>query len=554
MTSDPALPAKHGSNSPVLDARLADALAKHGAGNNDAAATIYRAILAEQPQHPDALHLLGVIAQQKGNAALALKLIEAALAYNANHAAAWANRALVLQALGRLNDALQSAKMAIDSDPALATARDCAATLSRKLKNYDEALRYHQQALTLQPEDVTFKANYAATLLTTGAIQAAYQQLHYMSKARLDNLHIADVPAVLGSILQAAGYPDRAIPYFRRAAELAPHMPGIGVNEALARLKIGDYERGLALWQTRVDSKAELLQAIPKWEGNPVDHLLLYEDQGMGDTIQGLRYLPALRALANKVTLQVPRPLYELAINNFPEITVVAPGELSSNIDARAALISLPFYFETRLTSILSNIPYLYADAKRQQVWQAHLAPATKPYIGLVWGGNPDFPNDKNRSVPFAQLQPLLASAAKHLISLQLGRPADQEAVIASGMLDLAPRLNSFADTAAALMHIDVLVTVDTAIAHLAGALGRPVWLMLPFDPDWRWMLEREDSPWYPTIKIFRQTQPGDWTGVLHKIADDMQKFLQGNYNILSSVMWPGAVAQRNKHALSLLE
>ena len=538
-----------------LSQRLALAMQKHAAGDIDGAAAHYRTILADQPDHIDALHLLGVVAQQKGNPALGLKLIEAALAYNANYAAAWTNRALILHVLGRTEDALRSAQLAIENDAHLARAWDMAATLLRHLKRVDNAVVHHQQAVKLEPSSLAFRANFAATRLTCGEIEAAYDLLRDVDEPKEDDKASGEMPPVLGNILQAAGYPLRALRCYRRAAAQAPQMPNAFVNQALAHLKIGDYENGLRLWQTRRDSKDEFFKDIPKWDGvQNIQHLLVYEDQGMGDAIQCLRYLPWLHQNVRQISLQIAMPLCQLIVDNFPDITVTSLDEAVPHADARLSLMSLPLHFKTRLETIPAAGPYLKADRELRKKWLARLSGLPHPKIGLVWGGNPDYPNDKNRSVPFAQLQPLLNLAKNSLVSLQLGRPQDQAACKASGIFDAASYLTSFAETAAALMELDLLITVDTAIAHLAGALGRPVWLLVPFDPDWRWMFEREDSPWYPTIKIFRQTQPGNWATVMPKLIKDIQHFLAGNSDILKPLLWAGDVAHQNSHALDLTQ
>jgi tetratricopeptide (TPR) repeat protein len=540
------------SPSPHAAAQLADAMTKHAAGDLDAAAQDYRAILAAKPDHPDALHLLGVIAQQKGNPELALKLIEAALAHNASFAAAWANRALVLRVLDRPDEALQSIQLAIESDPALPGSWDLAATLLRQIKNYDAAIIHHQTALQQDPTNGVFKANYAATLLVIGAIHAAYDQLRDLPEPTSNADIVHAVPPVLGNVLQAAGYPARAAVCFHSAAAAVAHIPGIHVNEALARLKIGDYAEGLSLWQTRIDSQDETFKAIPKWDGGKTDHLLLYEDQGMGDALQAVRYLPLLKHHAGRMTLQLTAALGRIIKASFPDIAILTLDDPVPAATARCSLMSLPYHLSTRLNAMPPSAPYLQASDVLRMAWRERLAFLPAPRLGIVWGGNPGYANDKNRSVPFAHLAPVIEAARRHLVSLQLGRPADQAVLDASGIYDAAPFLESFADTAAALAELDLLITVDTAIAHLAGGMGRPVWLMLPFDPDWRWLLNREDSPWYPSIKLYRQTAPGDWRGVTEKLANDIRKYLQGDHTILRPEVWQGPPAQYNRYALDL--
>ena len=530
--------------------QLETALAHHEAGRLDAAIACYRAVLDQDPHHSDALHMMGVIAQQRGNSALALKLIEAALAINPALAGAWSNRATILRVLLRTDDALESAQKALTLDPLLGDAWDMAGSLLRQQKKYVEARDCHEKALQLQPHNRVFRSNFAVLLLTLGDIRKAFDMA---SGAGMNSLETNDLPLIFGNILQAAGYPQQAITYYHKNFENHPQLLEAHINEALAYLKIGDFDQGFALWQARHDGAETTLGHIPKWQGTNISQLLLYEDQGLGDALQMIRYLPMVKERVSEIFLYLETPaLTQLFTNSFPDIKVIAAGEHIPVVDARCQLMSLPFIFGTTLATIPQNVPYLRARAESDSFWLDKMSSLHEPRIGLVWAGNINYPNDRNRSIPFEQLTPLLQAGRGHFVSLQKGPQKLEVDFVTHALMDTDLLLDNFAATAGLIHTLDLVITVDTSVAHLAGALGKPVWVLLPFDPDWRWMLEREDSPWYPTMRLFRQIAPRDWTTALEKISKDLKLFIDGDSTVLKPSIWTGLPLTQNKNALPL--
>ena len=319
----------------------------------------------------------------------------------------------------------------------------------------------------------------------------------------------------------------------------------MAVNEATARLQIGDMEKGLGLWELRPDFEKGLCP-IPLWQGQEVKHLLLHENQGLGDAIQLLRYIPLLKNYAKQIEICVREPLQRLCAENFPETINIGENVLASTADARCRWSSLPFFFGTRLDNI-PPAPYLTAVSERRSLWCEKLHDLPKPRIGLVWAGNKKWYNDGRRSLNTDSLRPLLKEGAGHLVSIQKERAEKMEVT-----LDAGPLLGDFTDTAALMCELDLIIAVDTSTAHLAGALGRPVFILLPFDSDWRWLLGREDSPWYPSARLFRQTKPNDWDSVISIVAHEVKKFIAGDTSVLQAKRWQGENLRQNPHALPL--
>ena len=526
-----------------LQQQLNAALARHGQGDLDEAAALYRDLLAEHPEHPDALHMLGVIAQQKGNPELALKLAEAALAKKPGMAFAWHNRGVVLRTLGRTAEALQSEIEAVTLDPSYGEAWNHAGVLAADLKDHARAKECHARALALSPHNARFINDYALFLRGTGDLTGAFKAVDAL--VRRDN---EALPLTLANTLKAAGYPARALPYYARSRAMLPGNAEIRVTEALTHLQTGDFEQGFALWETRPEIDKRFA-AIPLWRGEAVDHLLLYEEQGFGDALQMARYVSLLRGRARRITLLAAPSLQKLFAASFPDANVIAADAPMPQATARARLMSLPALLGTRLENIPADIPYLKALEEGREPWRARLAKISKPRIGIVWAGNPDNRNEQQRSLAFADLAPLVQNKA-HLISLQKG--AQKTGADLAGIFDAEPWLDDFAASAGLLCECDLLISADTAALHLAGALGIPAWGLIPFDPDWRWLLAREDSPWYPTLRLFRQKAPRDWASVVARVAEDVRKFLAGDRSALTPLRWQGPPSTQNPDALDL--
>ena len=307
-----------------------------------------------------------------------------------------------------------------------------------------------------------------------------------------------------------------AIAYHRRAVALAPDNLEVHRALALALLAAGDFEEG---WR-EYDWRQRRRYPQPAWDGGPLAgrSILVYQEDGLGDTLQFARYVPLVAASGGRVILECAAPLARLLQRLAGVERVVVAGDPLPAFDTHAALMSLPACVGTTRDTIPRAVPYLAADPRLVESWRARLGRADALSVGLVWRGNPCHPNDSNRSMRRADLAPLGRVPGVHLYGLQVG-PAG-----ASVDGNLGPQLNNFDDTAAVVSVLDLVITVDTSVAHLAGALGRPVWVLLSSPHDWRWHLEHETSPWYPSMRLYRQERPGDWGPVVERVAVELAR------------------------------
>ncbi|MGB9154645.1 MAG: tetratricopeptide repeat-containing glycosyltransferase family protein [Alphaproteobacteria bacterium] len=529
----------------LLHEKRTEAARLHAKGDIAAASVLYRDVLKIAPQDPDALHMMGIIAQQGGNQELAVKFFEMALAVNPDFAGAWYNRALVLRVMKRGKDALQSVQAAIEIDPTLGEAWNLMALLLKDDgAHYDQARECHIRAIALQPKNPQFHDNYAALLLAMEDREGAY-----LAARKAQEISPSYRSMSMGTVLHVMGYPALAAEYLAYPNTLFLNDADMAVTEAMTRLQIGDFDRGWALWEQRT-CFPNSLGHIPFWQGEKVTCLYLYEDQGMGDAIQFLRYISLLKTRAESLVLCLRAPLKTLGAESFPGVKIIVEGAPVPDAPPSSAcyrLTSLPTLFKTRLDNI-PPAPYLTASESRRAFWRDKLRDLPTPRIGLVWAGGAHFRNDAGRSVTFSTVQPVTSCGAQHFVSLQKERAEDRGADI----FDATPHLHDFADTAALIAELDLVITVDTSVAHLAGALGKPVWILLAFNSDWRWFLGREDSPWYPTARLFRQKKPGDWAEVIDRVKGEVQKLIAGDLSVLQPPPWDGQTLRQNPYALPL--
>jgi hypothetical protein len=345
----------------------------------------------------------------------------------------------------------------------------------------------------------------------------------------------------LGNALYDEGKVSEAISCYEQAIALRPGHVLSKMNLAMAQLKSGDLLSGWKNYEWRWNQKLakgqkrEFVQ--PLWQGEPIQgqRILLYGEQGLGDCIQFLRYVPKVQAAGGKIVLEVPSRLQRLAAQ-LPGIEEsIAFGDSLPSFDWQCPLVSLPLVFATDLPSIPAAVPYLGVPADARQKAQSLPWPTEGLRVGLAWAGNPKNQNDKFRSMPFACFRTLFSTQGLRFFSLQLGEALEQLTQSEAPVTDLAPFTADMADTAAFIANLDLVITVDTSIAHLAGALAKPVWILLPSNADWRWMAERGDSPWYPTARLFRQSEPGDWSRVMKRVASCLAANKRGKFRLRPS-------------------
>jgi tetratricopeptide (TPR) repeat protein len=544
-----------------LDQTIGQALALHQQGRLDEAEKLYGRVLKLQHDNFDALHLLGMLNQQRGRSGEAYRLIASALKINPGSPDALANLALVLRSLKRDTEALASLDKALALDPhheaalnnrgnmlldlkrpAEAVAsfdavlarspRSVAALINRgnalaQLGQLDRAIADHDAALALAPRHPQALYNRANTLHALGREQEAIDAYDGVLAAAPRH-----VSAWLnrGLALAAINRHEEALSSYAQVRALEPQHAEAHFNAGLSLLTLGDYQRGFAEYEWRwqragLTVRREFRQ--PLWLGDtPLADktVLLHAEQGLGDTVMFARYVPLLARGGAKVVLEVQPGLKPLLAGLQGASAVVARGEPPPPFDLNCPLASLPLACKTGVASIPADIPYLHADLQRLERWRSRLGEPKAPRVALAWSGSAAHVNDRWRSLPLAQLAPLLSVAGVQFVSVQRElRDADAAAFEGeSRILHLGPELADFADTAAVLALADLVVCVDTSIAHVAGALGRPAWVLLPFQPDWRWMLGREQSPWYPALRLFRQPKIGDWASVIERVRAEV--------------------------------
>src|SRR5689334_4626039 len=452
------------------------ALALFRGGRVAEAKRIARRILADQPKHAPALHLLGVALSHQGNHTEALRYIDAAIQIEGQSSSIYNSRGNVLAALQRYEEAVADYRKAIALKPDFAEAFANRGGALQELKRFDEALASYDKAIALKPD-------YAEALCGRGTTLQALKRL------------------------------DEALANYDKAIALNPHYADAYMNRALIKLLLGRYHDGWPdnewRWRTKnFPSKSPSIK-VPAWHGEDLSgrHILVFSEQGLGDVIQFFRFLPLLAERKCKVTLLAPAKLVSLLRLSSDQIEIISELGNVENIDFQVSLMSLPHAFDTRLETIPSKTPYLAAPPERVKVWEEWLPKSRALRVGIGWAGNPNFSTDTSRSIGLPRLLPLLSVPGVQFISLQKDLRSGDEELLRQHpqVIHVGDRLKDFGETAAIMSLLDLVISSDTAPVHLAGALRRPVWVLLRHVPDWRWLLDRDDSLWAPSAKLFIQ-------------------------------------------------
>jgi len=439
---------------------------------------------------------------------------------------------LMLLDLGRMDEALASFNLCDEMQPNNASVLEKRGHVLHSLRRPEEALLDHRRAHALNPNNPVACNNIGASLRSLRREEEALVWFDLATRLKPD-FAVAIVNKALS--LTQFGRFDEAIAVFKDAATVDPDNPDIEWNLALLELMTGNFEAGWTRremrWKGSMRPASYPAFGQPMWLGDTEvagKTVLVQEDEGLGDTIQFARYLPMLAARGARVILVVRDALHPL-LSGLPGVMECVPRSAGTlpEFDLHCPICSLPRAFATRLDTIPSAIPYLPAPSPNQvQAWEDRLGDHTgfgrRLRVGLAWSGNPQHDNDHNRSIPLANLTRIL-NAGADFISLQKDlRPDDATLLKQAGIIDLTSHLTDFAETAALLSCLDLVISVDTSVAHLAGALGHPAWVLLPFVPDFRWLLGRDDSPWYPTMRLFRQDERRNWQLVLERVRDEL--------------------------------
>jgi tetratricopeptide (TPR) repeat protein len=493
----------------------------HREGRIGAAERLYRDVLRVEPGKGEALHGLGLVAQQAGDLEGATTLLRSATAAEPEAASFRSNLGNVLQMRGLLEEALIEYAAAARLRPASGAVWSNMGTALLGLGRVEEAVEAQRRAAALAPESAQVADNFGNALQAAGRLEEAVGW-HRRSLALEDGA--VEARGNLGLALAGLGRWSEALACFDDALLRAPENARIQLARAQLQLLLGDLSQGLANYEWRKRVVGERRRAGLPWRGQPLqpgETLVIDAEQGLGDTLQSLRFLPAVKARIGdgaRLVIEVQGGLRRLAQGTG--WSVVSMGEEMPEGEWHCAWMSLPLALG--VDSIATEDAYLAAPKEasarigRMATERGVLeADSERLQVGLIWAGNRSHARDRFRSVPFSTLAPLLALEGVTFHSLQLG---EAERVGARGLIDWSGAIDDMADTAAIMARLDLVIGVDTAVVHLAGALGKRVWTMLPFWPDWRWGLEREDTVWYRTMRLFRQRSPGDWVGVVERI------------------------------------
>jgi tetratricopeptide (TPR) repeat protein len=498
----------------------------HRAGRSGEAMQIYRQVLSEQPNHPDALHLMGVVQGNAGRPQLAIDFIGRAIALRPAVADYHANLGQFLHQAGKLDQSIASYRRAVGIKADDAEFHNGLGVALAAARQNEQAIAEFRRAIELQNDHADAYNNLGGALLEAWRLDEAEAAVRAAIGLR-PQMHAAYLH--LGLVLAAKGRFQDAIDAYRSAIALKPDYAKAHAHLSLVYLLLGDFAHGWAEYEWRLEIPAAVGTrrfGRPRWDGGELAGrtILIYPEQGFGDIIQFARYIPPLADRGAKVILESAPELLRLFQGLAPTIL---EGQPIPPFDVHCSMLSLGYVSGTTAQSIPTPIPYLKADVQLAAEWARRFdARDDRLRVGLAWAGRKEHPNERNRSLKLMQLAPLASVAKAAFYSLQKGGPATPAADPPSGLqlTDWTNDLKDFADTAALMEQLDLIVTVDTAVAHLAGALGKPTWVLLPLVPDWRWMLERTDSPWYPTMRLFRQKSTGDWEDVMRRLVEELRR------------------------------
>ncbi len=563
---DEERPAPEREAAPALSAgakrRFDAALGLRGAGRLEEAEAEFERLLAEHPEFPEPLLALAETALQKGRFARAAELCARALEAGARPAAAHFLRARALAELGEREAAIAAYRHAIAAQPKLLQAYNNLGNLLSAEGRLDEAIASFRQAVAVKPDYALAWYNLGNALRRRERLAEAIEAYRRALRAKpdypevLNNLGnalkeadrleeaaarleravalrpgFAEALNNLGVVLKELNRNDESIRAYRAALAVAPGLADARFGLSLLLLLKGEYLEGWQAYEARWNSiefpAVHRKLPEPLWDGEsfPGRTLLLHFEQGYGDSLQLLRYVPLAAGRGGRIVLEVQRPLLRLAARFGDVAQVIANGDPRPPYDLQCPLLSLPFAFRTTLDNIPARLPYLHADPRLVEEWRGRLGGGGALKVGLVWAGNPRQKSEPKRGIGLEPCLPLLRVDGVRWYSLQAGKRAADAARLAPGALtDLSPQLSDFAETAAAIANLDLVVTTDTAVAHLSGALARPTWVMLRWSPDWRWHLGRDDNPWYPgCMRLFRQPRRDDWPAVVANVKSALE-------------------------------
>jgi Flp pilus assembly protein TadD len=461
------------------------------------AVTVLRDAVAIRPDSPEALANLGAALRQKGDLAEAVEVLHKAAVLSPGNTPVLVNLGAVLT----------------------------------NLERFDDAISTLQTAVAVRPDDELAHYNLAVAYKEAGRLPQALESFRRVTSLRLSN-----VEAIIntGDVLNQMGEYDQAIDAFNSALAVSPEDPAARTNLSFVLLLKGDYAKAWPLYESRrrlTNPSTARRFNKPEWEGQslPGKRILVHREQGLGDTLQFIRYAPMVAERGLEVFFLCQRELRRLLTGQCRIAQLFTDDEPLPEFDVHCPLLSLPHIFGTTLQTIPAKVPYIFPDADLQSRWRSRLDPTARLKIGLNWAGSPVPLGNRKRTVGLSALAPLAKIPGAEFYSLQKGPAAAEAAEPPRGMklVDFSSDLHDFADTAALMWCLDLVITCDTSVAHAAGAMGVKTHVLLPHNPDWRWHLGRTDSPWYPTLTLHRQPAPGDYNTPIRKLARKLAKKTQ---------------------------
>lgn len=482
---------------PTVAEVLTEAWKIHQQGDLHRARSMYEAVAQQAPKNANAWCYLGILHFDRKDFPQSETCYRRAIELQPQFPIAWSNLANTLSAQGRYDEGVEACQTALEQQPDYQTAINNLGAIYVRQNRFDDAAELFRKTLAANPDNMDAHRNLGAALIRHGNME------------------------------------DAAV-HSQRAVELNPRDADAHKNLGILSLLNGDFENGWREYQWRFHTGDASLPQVPQpmWQGEPLDgkSILLAGEQGLGDIVQFCRYAQILKDRgASRVVVQCQEVLHPL-LATLDGCDMLLPLGEGVETDFFIPMMNVPAVLKTHtVADIPGDVGYIHPQPSRVEQWKARLEDG--PFvIGVAWQGNPNHNADRQRSAPLREMAPLANTPGVQLVSLQKGHGVEQLADVADwGMIDFGSSLDSdaaFLDTAALMSCVDLVVTTDTATAHVAGAIGAPVWVALCNSPDWRWMLEREDSPWYPTMRLFRQTAPGDWASVFDAMARELKPLI----------------------------
>jgi len=541
-----------------------NALRLHQSGSIQEARDLYLKILSFNSNHFDSLHLLGLISFQLGDYYSAIDLIAKALTiferselahcsianaysslgkfdlalahYNSaisikfDHFEAHFNKAIALKELGYIEESLKSYKFSMILKPDFAQCHSNIGALLTDIGEFSVAILFFNRAILIEPGSHVWYSNRGVAFKNLGQTSNALKDYETAVVIKPD---YTECYSNRGVALQELKRVKEAYFNFHNALILNFRDPESHFNLSLLLLLTGDFNGGLPEYEWRWNSpsnscfkiKREFIQ--PLWLGQfslVGKTIFIHSEQGLGDTIQFVRYIYLLSEMGASVIFEVQRELVNLLRQIFINILIIAKEDVISDFDCHCPLMSLPLAFKTNLDTIPFPFAYLKCESNKMNFWLSRLGVRRIPRVGLVWTGNVGHVNDRQRSLNLSILLSYLPKGFEYISLQKEVRKSDQIVLNNSFIKHLGDEINDFTDTAALCQLMDIVISVDTSVAHLSSAMGKPTWILLPFSPDWRWLLNREDSPWYQSVKLFRQSQMGDWTQILETLSQELTR------------------------------